>query len=71
MTGFLKPSIPSASAAAAPATPAAKPKRLSLDTNNSKRSQATQKRKGRNALKIDLQAGTAGADGTGLNIPRS
>ena len=69
MTGMFKPKVPDAPAAAAP-TPVNKVKELKR-TESSSRTQAKTKRKGRSALRIDLKGGSAGADGTGINIPRS
>jgi hypothetical protein len=66
---MFKPKVPSTPAAAAPA-PEEKPKELKRQESAS-RTEAKTKRKGRSALRIDLQGGTAGADGTGINVPRA
>lgn len=68
MSNFLKPKIQTASAAPVPA-PAQKAKTLAIEPTTN-RTAASQKRKGRSGLRIDLQAGNAGADGTGVNVPR-
>lgn len=70
MTGIFKPSVPESAAAPAP-TPETKTKRLETEASTTSRTEAKQKKKGRSGLKIDLQGGNAGADGTGINVPRA
>ena len=55
---------------AAQAADLAKPGEVK-DENLSSEGSMAAKKKGRNALRIDLQAGNAGAGGTGLNVPRA
>ena len=62
--------------APAPAQPAAQAADLAKpgdvkDENLNTEGGMAAKKKGRNALRIDLQAGSAGAGGTGLNVPRA
>ncbi len=68
MSSFFKPTIPKPAAAAAP-VPEGTAKRLETADRTTSRSVANSKRRGRDALRIDLQAGGAGADGTGVNVP--
>lgn len=70
MSNVFKPKVPEPAAAPAPA-PEKAAKRLETGAESSGRTQAKQKRKGRAGLKIDLQAGTSGADGTGINVPKA
>lgn len=69
MSGLFKPKIPKPAAAPAPA-PQEQPKRLEI-AETSGRTAVRNKKRGRSGLRIDLQAGTAGADGTGINVPRA
>ena len=66
MSGF-KPKVPDTPAVAATA-PALKINKLRTQ-ESAARNQTTSKRKGRSALRIDLQSGNAGAGGTGVNVP--
>ena len=69
MSNMFKPKVPDAPAVAAPA-PTKDPKELKRG-ESADRTAAKTKRKGRSALRIDLKGGTAGADGTGINVPRA
>ncbi len=59
-----------------PAQPAASPADLTKsqevrDENMGDGTNLKAKKRGRNALRIDIQAGDAGAGGQGLNVPRA
>jgi hypothetical protein len=71
MSNPFKPKVPTVPTPAAPAVaaPSEKPKELSRQESSS-RTEAKSKRKGRSALRIDLQGGSAGSEGTGINIPQ-
>lgn len=71
---------PSTPAPSAPPPPPAQPAASAADIATSKEvrdenigegTNMKAKKRGRNALRIDLQAGGAGSGGTGLNIPRA
>lgn len=67
---------PAQAQAPAPAQPAASPADLAKsqevrDENMGDGTNIKAKKRGRNALRIDLQAGDAGAGGQGLNVPRA
>ncbi len=70
MSNAFKPKVVEPAAAPAP-TPELTPKRLRIPDAPTSRTQASSKRRGRSSLKIDLHAGSAGADGTGVNIPNA
>lgn len=67
---FFKPKVPTTASAAAPA-PELVAKRLKTEDRQTDRTAAKARRKGRNRLRIDLQAGNAGSDGTGINVPNA
>lgn len=75
-----KVSAPPTPAPSAPPPPPAQPAASAADIATSKEvrdenigegTNLKAKKRGRNALRIDLQAGDAGSGGTGLNIPRA
>lgn len=69
MTNIFKPKIPKQETPAPPpAPPTDEPKKLE-QAESAARTAHKNRRKGRSALRIDLQAGTAGAGGTGINVP--
>lgn len=70
MTNMFKPKVPGPTAAPAPAPMEDPIKRLQIE-GGTERSRTQMKSKGRKGLRIDLQGGSAGADGTGINIPRA
>jgi hypothetical protein len=69
MSNMFKPKVPDTPAVAAP-TPNMKINKLRTEGSTT-RAQSTSKRKGRSALRIDLQSGSAGAGGTGVNVPNT
>lgn len=75
-TSLFKPKVPKTpTPAAAPPPPEESPTAPVLNEGDARSAAESRlssaRRKGRNALRIDLQVGGAGAGGTGLNIPRA
>lgn len=72
MSGMFRPKIETTTApAAAPPAPTMEAPRLKIAGASEQLNNRRAARTGRSALRIDLNAGNATADGTGINIPRA
>lgn len=69
MTNVFKPKVDKSTPAAAPPIKKIEPPERKLGSEDGK-NQLARKATGKKSLRIDMQTGGVGRDGTGINVPR-